>query len=193
MFVVCLPIYYSVYRQRITVPSVGNGLFRVPREKRRRMKRAHRVVYFSAAELVKSLVVHAASRPSALFPSDDHPAAPCHGFTYRNWFDYAPSAMYLSRSALTCSCQYRGIDICVWMGTGDAFGSTMMRTGGSSILGAILWHAWQLLRNSCIWRVITGQKTDAFDLAFMDVSPWWAACSVSWTWSRDGGITILSW
>ena len=65
----------------------GNGLFHVRREERRLVKRAHRVVCFSAAELVKGLV-HAASRSSALFPSDDHPAAPCHGFTYRNRFDY---------------------------------------------------------------------------------------------------------
>ena len=66
----------------VAVPGVGNGLFHVPREQRRLMKRAHRVVCFSAAELVKGLVVNAASWPSALFPSDDHPATPCHGFTY---------------------------------------------------------------------------------------------------------------
>ena len=73
----------------VAVPGVGNGIFHVRREDRRLVKRAHRVVCFSAAELVKGLVVHAASRPSALFPNDDHPAAPCHGFTYRNRLDYA--------------------------------------------------------------------------------------------------------
>ena len=33
--------------------------------------------------------------------------------------------------------------------------------------------------------MIPGQKTDAFALAFMDVTPRWAACSVSRTWSRS--------
>ena len=73
----------------VAVPGVGNGVFHVLREQRRLMKRPHRVVCFSAAELVKGLVVHAASWPSALFPSDGHPAAPCHGFTCRNMLDYA--------------------------------------------------------------------------------------------------------
>ena len=62
----------------VAVPGVGNGLFRVRREERRLVKRAHRVVCFSAAELVKGLVVHVSSRPSALFPSDDHPASWVH-------------------------------------------------------------------------------------------------------------------
>ena len=73
----------------VAVPGVGNGLSHVPREERCLMKRAHRVVCFSAAEFVKGLVVHAESRSCALFSSDDHPAAPCNVFTYRNWFDYA--------------------------------------------------------------------------------------------------------
>ena len=40
----------------VAVPGVGNGLFHVRREDRRLVKRAHRVVCFSAAELVKGLV-----------------------------------------------------------------------------------------------------------------------------------------
>ena len=94
----------------VAVPGVGNGLFHVRREERRLVKRAHRVVCFSAAELVKGLVVHAASRPSALFLVMTILLHHVMG-SPTGTGSITPSAMSLSRSALTCFCQCRGTDI----------------------------------------------------------------------------------